>query len=128
MYLVLLIKSRRFVEYFPPSAVMFLAFATRERLKNLEWTRVTGTWARAAAAILIGILFWFSAYSTIQAARTDVASEPATIAYRGGAQWLAQNTPAGSAVFHTDWDDFQSCSFTTLTTPTSSDSTLISCA
>ena len=24
----------------------------------------------------------------------------------GGARWLAENTPAGSTVFHTDWDDF----------------------
>lgn len=106
MYLVLLIKSRRFVEYFPPSAVMFLAFASRDRLKNLDWARVRGNWARASAAIMIGILFWFSAYSTIQAAREDIAGEPATVAYRGGAEWLVENTPASSTVFHTDWDDF----------------------
>ena len=36
MYLVLTFKSRRFVEYFPPSAVMFLAFASREHLKRFR--------------------------------------------------------------------------------------------
>lgn len=106
MYLALLVKSRRFVEYFPPSAVMFLAFASREHLKKFDWNRVTENWARVAGAIVIGMVLWFSAYSTIQAAREDVAGEPATGAYRGGAQWLARNTPAGSVVFHTDWDDF----------------------
>ena len=106
MYLVLLFKSRRFVEYFPPSAVMFFAFATRDRLRSMEWTSLGGNFARTAAAVLIGGLSWFSAYTTIQAARRDVASEPPTVAYKGGAEWLANNTPAGSTVFHTDWDDF----------------------
>jgi asparagine N-glycosylation enzyme membrane subunit Stt3 len=106
MYLVLLFKSRRFVEYFPPSAVMFLAFASRERLKNLEWTLVMGRRARAAVSILMTVVLWLAAYSTIEAARKEIDSEPATIAYKGGAEWLAANSPAGSTVFHTDWDDF----------------------
>lgn len=106
MYLVMLFKSRRFVEYFPPSAVMFLAFSARERLKNLDWTLAFGKRARAVAAVIISIAFWFATYSTIQAARKDIAGEPATVAYKGGAEWLAANTPAESTVFHTDWDDF----------------------
>jgi hypothetical protein len=106
MYLVLLFKSRRFVEYFPPSAVMFLAFASRERLKDLEWSLVAGRRARAVAAALMTVALWLAAYSTIQAARKDVSGEPATAAYKGGADWLAANTPRGSTVFHTDWDDF----------------------
>jgi asparagine N-glycosylation enzyme membrane subunit Stt3 len=106
MYLVLTFKSRRFVEYFPPAVVMFLAFASRERLKNLEWTLAAGKRARAAASILVIAVVCFATYSTIQAARRDVASEPASTQYKGGAEWLAANTPAGSTVFHTDWDDF----------------------
>ena len=106
MYLILLFKSRRFVEYFPPASVMFLAFSARERLKSLDWTLAFGKRARAVAAVVISIAFWFTTYSTIQAARKDIASEPATVAYKGGAEWLARNTPAGSTVFHTDWDDF----------------------
>lgn len=106
MYLVLLFKSRRFVEYFPPSAVMFFAFSARDRLKNMEWTLAFGKRARAVAVIIISIAFWFAAYSTIQATRKDIRSEPSTVAYKGGAEWLAANTPAGSTVFHTDWDDF----------------------
>ncbi|HST22687.1 MAG TPA: hypothetical protein VLR90_16305, partial [Blastocatellia bacterium] len=106
MYLILLFKSRRFVEYFPPASVMFFAFSARERLKNFDWTLAFGKRARAVAAVCISIVFWFAAYSTITSARKDIASEPATVAYKGGAQWLAANTPAGSTVFHTDWDDF----------------------
>jgi hypothetical protein len=106
MYFILLMKSRRFVEYFPPSAILFFAFAVRHRLKNLDLSQLIKNEARAVTAIAAGLLILFAAHSTIVAARRDIANEPASIAYRGGAQWLAKNTPAGSTVFHTDWDDF----------------------
>ncbi len=106
MYFVLLLKSRRFVEYFPPSAILFFAFAVRDRLKNLELSQLIKNETRAVTAIAAGMLILFAAQSTIVAARQDIANEPASIAYKGGAQWLAKNTPAGSTVFHTDWDDF----------------------
>lgn len=35
-----------------------------------------------------------------------MADQPPWTAYRGAADWLARNTPEGSTVFHTDWDDF----------------------
>jgi hypothetical protein len=54
----------------------------------------------------LGTLLWVGAYSTISAARKEIAGEPATTQYKGGAEWLAANTQAGSTVFHTDWDDF----------------------
>ena len=50
-------------------------------------------------------MFWLSAYQHT-GSREDIAGEPPTIAYKGGAEWLVENTPAGSTVFHTDWDDF----------------------
>jgi hypothetical protein len=106
MYFVLLLKSRRFVEYFPPSAILFFAFAVRDRLKNLELSKLLKNETRAALAIATSLFILFAAHSTIVAARKDITNEPASVAYKGGAEWLAKNTPAGSTVFHTDWDDF----------------------
>jgi hypothetical protein len=106
MYLILLMKSRRFVEYFPPSAIMFFAFAVRHRLPQLDFSGLLSNKRRAAAALATVVLLFFAAHSTIKAAREDVAGEPASLAYKGGAEWLANNTPAGARVFHTDWDDF----------------------
>lgn len=106
MYLIMLFKSRRFVEYFPPSAVMFFAFASRDHWKKIDWGLVTRSRKRVIAGALITLAFWCATYFTIQAVRKDIAGEPATVAYKGGAEWLAANTPAGSTVFHTDWDDF----------------------
>ncbi len=106
MYLILLLKSRRFVEYFPPTAVLFFAFASRDRLQNLNWTRVVTLPVRVAGVVALSLLLWFAAYRTIGAAREEIRSEPSSTAYQGGARWLAANTPAGATVFHTDWDDF----------------------
>jgi len=106
MYLFLLLKSRRFVEYFPPSAVMFLAFSLRGWLKDLNLARWLRTEARVVGVIVASLLLLVAFQSTIKAVREDIAKRPPSDAYKGGAEWLAQHTPEGSTVFHTDWDDF----------------------
>jgi len=106
MYFVLLLKSRRFVEYFPPAAVIFLAFSVRGWLKNLDFTRLVRTEARVVGVIAGALLLLVAFQSTIKAVREDIAKRPPTEAYKGGAEWLAEHTPEGSTIFHTDWDDF----------------------
>ncbi len=106
MYLFLLLKSRRFVEYFPPTAVIFLAFATRNLLMKVSFESVMKT-AAGKIAICTGtvVLSAFLAASVIQA-RQVIQDSQDSLAYKGGAEWLAQNTPLQSIVFNTDWDDF----------------------
>jgi hypothetical protein len=106
MYLFLLLKSRRFVEYFPPTAVMFFAFSVRGWLKNLDLSDLLRTEARIAGVIAVVLLLVVACYSTLADVRKDIANRPSTDAYKGGAEWLAHHTPEGSTVFHTDWDDF----------------------
>jgi hypothetical protein len=106
MYFVLLLKSRRFVEYFPPTAVMFLAFSVRGWLKNLTFNRLVQTEARVVGLIVAVLLLLVVFQSTIKAVREDISKRPLTEAYKGGAEWLAEHTPEGSMIFHTDWDDF----------------------
>lgn len=106
MYFVLLMKSRRFVEYFPPSAIMFFAFSARQWLRQIDLGKLFKSEARIAAVICGALIVWFAVFSTVTAAREDVRSEQSSRAYRGGAEWLANNTPEGATVFHTDWDDF----------------------
>ena len=106
MYLYLLVKSRRFVEYFPPSAILFLAFALRHQLKSFPFENVVQVRKRkvillAATACLAGMLGF-----TITRVSADIRERPDSYAYKGAADWLAQNTPQGSIVFTTDWDDF----------------------
>lgn len=95
MYLYLLIKSRRFVEYFPPAAVLFLAFAVRSELRGRKAVVALG------AVCLAGLMAL-----AVMRVRADVRERPDSYAYKGAAEWLAQHTPEKSIVFTTDWDDF----------------------
>jgi asparagine N-glycosylation enzyme membrane subunit Stt3 len=106
MYFFLLFKSRRFVEYFPPTAILLLAFSMRDFLKNLDFPRLLKNEVRVAGLVVAMLLLGVACQRSVSAVREDIAGRPPSEAYKGGAEWLAQNTLAGSTVFHTDWDDF----------------------
>lgn len=106
LYLVLLLKSRRFVEYFPLSAVLFLAFTVQGWLGDMTVARVLQGKLRLAAAIASSVALLVALHYAITNAREEIANSPATSTYQGGAEWLAAHTPEGATIFHTDWDDF----------------------
>ncbi len=100
LFLVLNLRWSRFVEYWPPFAVLFAAFTlseavpqVRSRLQRLVMAALVVT---AGAALVMNV----------REARSDVRTETDPAAMRGAAEWLAQNTPAGSMVFNTGWDEF----------------------
>jgi hypothetical protein len=105
MYLFLMLKSRRFVEYFPPIAILFLAIVLRNSLRQTVaaiWKTANGKTGLISASILTVALLMFS----MNSAREKISGEPDVHAYKQGAKWLANNTPEGATVFNTDWDDF----------------------
>jgi len=110
LFAVMLFKARRFVEYFPPFALIFAAFA---------WVPLFGVERRLSASktfadlrgsiplILLTAAVSAGIVKSIPAAQERIIdSKPHTL-YEGASAWLAQNTPAGERVFQTDWDDFQ---------------------
>ncbi|MBL8102282.1 MAG: hypothetical protein JNM02_07120 [Anaerolineales bacterium] len=107
---LMLFKARRFVEYFPPFALIFAAFAwsplfptsqpAAVPLKFPALIRANLNLVVLALAVLIGII------RTIPAAQSSIASSKPYDLYGGASVWLIQNTPAGERVFQTDWDDF----------------------
>src|SRR6185503_1970649 len=107
--LLMAFKSRRFIEYWPPFAVLFAAFTIAPRLEriNLSWLARPGdraVAAIAAAVLSIAAILWMG--GCLWRAREDVKSELDPFAYRGASEWIAANTPPGSRIFNTDWDDF----------------------
>lgn len=106
MYLYLLIKSRRFVEYFPPSAIIFLAFALRHHLRELPFEIPLHIRKRKAVLVGLSAVLVVMVCFNINNVGKDIRSRPDSYSYRGAAEWLAKNTPARSVVFNTDWDDF----------------------
>jgi hypothetical protein len=95
---VMLLQSRRFVEYFPPFAVLFCAFAWQPLLQGRSFS--------GAARALAGLGLAAALAATATAARAEVSDDPDASRLAGPARWLAANTPQDSLVFQTDWDDF----------------------
>lgn len=106
VYVLLLCKSRRFVEYFPPAAIMFLALSVRGWWREVDLSQFPYSKIQLGGGLIGGLVLMITLYFTITAVRQDIAGSPPTERYQGGAEWLATHTPPGATVFHTDWDDF----------------------
>jgi hypothetical protein len=104
--LLMAIKSRRFIEYWPPLAILFAAFTIQVQL-NGEWFENQREQIIAAiTAALVAIVLLATMMITLVQAGRDVRSEADPFAYQGAGEWLAANTAEGVMVFNTDWDDF----------------------
>lgn len=99
---IMLLKARRFVEYFPPFALIFAAFGCAPLLVRWATTRSQQRWG---ALVLLGLLAP-ALGTTLGAARLSLADSPPATRYAAASQWLESNTPSGSMIFQTDWDDF----------------------
>lgn len=104
--LVMVLKSRRFIEYFPPFAILFAAFTIKGR-SNIAWVLTQKRQMVAGgAAILTGFVLTVSLMFNCLQAWQDVKSEADPFAYRGASEWITANVAKGSLIFNTDWDDF----------------------
>ena len=121
---LMLFQSRRFIEYFPPFALIFTALAwtplitswtnsantwqasvaqgaPRSRLD--EWTTSARRWLPVGALALVLIPgMWF----TLQGARASYQDAQPSTRFAAASAWLVENTPPGARLFQTDWDDF----------------------
>lgn len=129
LLLIITARSRRFVEYWPPFAVLFAAFALQPLMEGArrafaslpadvladlqplldeeaEPRRRKGLFREEIVAgalfVLLLVPLGINVYGTAQ----TIAAEESPFEYRGGAEWLRQNVPAGEIVFNADWDDF----------------------
>jgi hypothetical protein len=123
-FALMLFQSRRFIEYFPPFALIFAAFAWSPLLeyKNREETKESSSggitriphlisyiqyplkiWLPIAILSLTLMLGgWFS----FGGAKTSLEKTKSYRKYAQASSWLASNTPQGTRIFQTDWDDF----------------------
>ena len=104
---VMLFKSRRFVEYYPPLALIFLAFSTAPLLKS--WAsrlKVENGALQSVAVLAVIVLLTVSLYRTVGDARDLIADSKPADQYAEAALWLRQEAPPDAMIFQTDWDDF----------------------
>jgi hypothetical protein len=112
---LMLFQARRFVEYFPPFALIFATFAwtplfppepatvqlaSPTRLQLSSFLRIN------LPAILLSAAVMLSIVRSISQAREAIDNSKPYGLYANASAWLERNTPAGSRVFQTDWDDF----------------------
>ncbi len=121
---LLLLQSRRFIEYFPPFALIFAAFAWAPLLAGQDGSdhsgkrvlpgsvlapvrsRIWPRWQAWLPATVLGLLVLAGMVYTLPDAQKLMQSARPGERYAKVAAWLELNTPAGERIFQTDWDDF----------------------
>jgi len=93
VFLLLTMKSRRFIEYWPPFVFISTALIVGKNLKA-RYLVVTG--------LLLLPLLWYNLKETKMEIKKSI--NPKT--YERAASWLEEHTSEGEIVFNADWDDF----------------------
>jgi asparagine N-glycosylation enzyme membrane subunit Stt3 len=104
----MLFQSRRFVEYFPPFALIFAALSVAPLLREWQASKWWGKRPYLTPLLpmaMIAILAW-PLYTSLTDARGQLADSKPADQYAEAALWLRANTQPGARVFQTDWDDF----------------------
>ncbi len=108
MFGYMLFQSRRFVEYFPPFALIFAAFSIGPLLN--DW--LAGAWVRKRPylrhllPIAMLLVLALPLRSTLTDARGLLGDSKPADRYADASLWLRANSEPGAQVFQTDWDDF----------------------
>ena len=108
----MLFKSRRFVEYFPPFALIFLALSISPLLANwlAHWRTRKLVRKRPFLTYLLptaaALLLLFPLFVSIRDARDLIDNSKPASRYADAALWLQANSASGAKIFQTDWDDF----------------------
>jgi hypothetical protein len=112
---LMLFQARRFIEYFPPFALIFAAFAWAPLLtlsspfvrpSELPRRRFASIVENYFPVILLSLAVAAGIAKSIPPARAAIDRSKSYGLYANASAWLEKNTPAGSRVFQTDWDDF----------------------
>jgi len=101
---LMVFKSRRFVEYYPAFALIFMAFAV-SRLE-LEEQFNFGKYSKWVVPGLFLLFITYPLIRTLQRTHESIADSRPPDYYADAATWLSENTEPQSFVFQTDWDDF----------------------
>ncbi len=99
----MLLKSRRFVEYFPAFALLFVALSVGPLLGEWFNSKNGRKWLLAIPMLLLLLL---ATGRTLDNARNAVGRSKPADQYADASKWLKTNTEQGSLIFQTDWDDF----------------------
>lgn len=117
-FLLLTLKSRRYVEYYVPFALLFAAMSLSDSLRQWRWKtlwpalrttvfgNVFGRIAGVAVVTYVLIVLPTVVIRDQVTNRRDLLNGFALTLYHNESQWIRQHTVPGAVVFHSDWDEF----------------------
>lgn len=100
---LMLFKSRRFIEYFPPFALIFCALSLGPQLAAWGASRPR---LRRLAPVIMAVALAVPAGVTVLRARDTMSRTGVYQTFAGASAWLGARAQPGEIVFQTDWDDF----------------------
>jgi hypothetical protein len=106
---LMLFQARRFIEYFPPFALIFAAFAWAPLFWDPELVFVSPAQPnlrKLLPTIILAFAIAFSALKMLPATQESMRRSKPYDLYANASTWLEQNSNTGDRVFQTDWDDF----------------------
>jgi len=115
-FLLITLKSRRYVEYYVPTAVTFIASVLAPYLTVAKIKSAYQQWLKLSTLSVVGVCllgaFWLATSAALVATgwqrnwQYSQSTEHAEAQFAGAATWLAQHGRPGDIVFQTDWDEF----------------------
>lgn len=105
---LMLFQARRFIEYFPPFALIFAAFAWTPLIRNPEPALASPAKSNLQTfpAIFLAFAIALSVFKTLPATQESIRKSKPYDLYADASAWLEENSAKGDLVFQTDWDDF----------------------
>lgn len=112
-FFIFTLRSRRNVEYFVPFALLMSGFSLNQpfAFSGKYWNDFKNWWQKRKILASILCLYFliiipFTAVRNVWSVKQLYLAGGSTQKYRGIAEWLKNNTPENSIIFHNDWDDF----------------------
>ena len=112
IFFILTLKSKRNIEYFTPFAILFPDLLLRDGLQisrlALRDLMPESIIQKLAYGLIIGyiaIMAVPSAVKEITNTKRDLSGGTPFAQFKGIGDWLKTNTPRGSIVLHSDWDE-----------------------
>jgi hypothetical protein len=107
---LMLLQSRRFIEYFPAFSLVFAAFAWtpifKQETPSSRFSSLKARLQKRLPAVALVLVLIPGVLTTLDAAKSSLRTSKPYGTYAGASAWLEKNTPSGAMVFQTDWDDF----------------------
>jgi hypothetical protein len=124
-FAILLFQSRRFIEYFPPFALIFAALAWDPLINSYRGrgadpfagktdlqgpthlnSQMTGTKKPWLVGVITAVIIIPGIWYTTLETQLSIMDTKSAQRYSQASTWLMENTPKGARIFQTDWDDF----------------------